>query len=82
MFFGGVARIVSIDLGRKVIIPGGYLSSSSLLQKWNLDRWYAGQNEHTMGIWGSEMVFLRPPYHGDSELDFRFFEASIPWGKG
>ena len=80
MLFGGVARIVSIDLGRKVIIRGG--SSSSLLQKWNLDRWYAGRNEHTMGIRGSKMAFLRPPYHGDSERNFRVFEATIPWGKG
>ena len=42
----------------------------------------AGRNEHTMGIRGSKMVFLRPPYHGDSERDFRVFEATIPWGKG
>ena len=68
----------------KVIIRGGYLvpSSSSLLQKWNLDRWYAGRNEHTLGIRGSKMAFLRPPYHGDSERNFRVFEATIPWGKG
>ena len=28
------------------------------------------------------MVFLRPPYHGDSGRNFRVFEATIPWGKG
>ena len=35
-----------------------------------------------MGIEGSEMAFLRPPYHGDSDQNCRVFEASIPWGKG
>ena len=54
----------------KVIIRGGYLP---LLQKWNLDRWYAGRNEHTMGIRGSKMVFLRPPYRGDWDRDFVVF---------
>ena len=52
------------------------------MQEWNLDRWYAGRNEHTMGIRGSKMAFLRPPYHGDSERNFRVFEGTIPWGKG
>ena len=28
------------------------------------------------------MAFLRPPYHGDSERNFRVFGATIPWGKG
>ena len=28
------------------------------------------------------MAFLRPPYRGDSERNFRLFEATIPWGKG
>ena len=35
-----------------------------------------------MGIRGSKMAFLRPPYHQDSERNFRVFEATIPWGKG
>ena len=35
-----------------------------------------------MGIRGSKMAFLRPPYRGDSERNFRVFEAAIPWGKG
>ncbi len=35
-----------------------------------------------MGIRGSKMAFLRPPYRGDSERNFRVFEATIPWGKG
>ena len=35
-----------------------------------------------MGIRGSKMTFLRPPYHGDSGRHFRVFEATIPWGKG
>ena len=37
------------------------------MQKWNLDRRYAGQNEHTVGIRGSKMTFLRPPYHGEKD---------------
>ena len=35
-----------------------------------------------MGIRGSKMTFLRPPYHVDSDQNCRVFEASIPWGKG
>ena len=70
MLCGGVSRIVSIDLGTIL----GHL--------WMLFGGVAGRNEHTMGIRGSKMVFLRQPYHGDSECDFRVFEATIPWGKG
>ena len=52
------------------------------MQKWNLDAWYAGQNELAMGIRESKMTFFRPPYHGDSEPKFRIFGVIIPWGKG
>ena len=54
MLCGGVSRIVSIDLGTIL----GHL--------WMLFGGVAGRNEHTMGIRGSEMAFLRPPYRGDS----------------
>ena len=28
------------------------------------------------------MAFLRPAYYADSEMDFRVFSASLPWGFG
>ena len=76
----GNTAVAAITIGgwAKVIIPGGI--RGGLLQKWNLDRWYAGRNEHTMGIEGSEMAFLRPPYYRDSDQNCRVFEASLVRG--
>ena len=34
-----------------------------------------------MGNKGSKVTFLRPAYYGDSERNFRVFEASTTWGK-
>ena len=62
----------------KVIIWG----VSFLLHEWNLDAWYAGQNDHNIGIRGSKMTFFRPAYHRDSEPKFCIFGVSISWGKG
>ena len=33
-----------------------------------------------MGIRGSKMTILRPSCYGDSEWNFRVFEASLLWG--
>ena len=33
-----------------------------------------------MGNEGSKLTFLRLAYHGDSERNFRVFEASLVWG--
>ena len=33
-----------------------------------------------MGIRGSKMTILRPAYYGDSERNFRVFEATLLWG--
>ena len=60
--------------------PGGYLVV--LIAEIGFRLMVAGRNERSMGIRGSKMAFLRPPYHGDSERNFRVFEATIPWGKG
>ena len=40
------------------------------MQKWNLDRYEAGQHEPSMGIRGSKMAFLRYAYYRVSGGNF------------
>ena len=45
-----------------------------------LDRWYAGQNEHTIGNEGSKMAFFTQISRGVSEPNFLTFSGKFTMG--
>ena len=77
--WGKVAEAaIPLCIRAKVII---YPTPPFLLQEWNLDPEWHGQNEPIMGNQGSKTSVLRLSCYGDSERNFRVFEAILLWVK-